>query len=136
MQSHYDFTDSEFKRAFECASLDPGFFNHEAHLRLAWIHIKKYGVDKAVEQVTSQLKNYVGTLGFNDKYHETITVAAVRAVNHFMSSSTKENFKDFIKENQRLKTNFKNLLSQHYSKNIFASAQARKNYLEPDLLPF
>jgi len=136
MKSHNELTDFQFVSEFEKATLNPVVFNHEAHLRLAWIHIKQYGVEKAVDQVTGQLKNFVGVLGFRDKYHHTITVAAVRAVNYFMTDSTTENFKDFIKEHPRLKTNFKDLLNQHYSSDIFISEEARNKYLKPDLLPF
>ena len=136
MKSHFDLTDAEFIAQFRKATLDPAIFNHEAHLRLAWIHVRQHGVEKAVEVVTGQLKNFVGILGFKDKYHHTVTVAAVRAVNHFMTDSTTENFEEFIKEQPRLKTNFKDLLNQHYSSDIFTSKEARNKYLEPDLLPF
>jgi len=34
-----------------CAST----FSHEAHLRLARIHITRYGIEKAVDNITRQL---------------------------------------------------------------------------------
>ena len=60
----------------------------------------------------------------------------MRAVNHFMTDSNTENFKDFIMEHPKLKTNFKDLLNQHYSSDLFSSEEARNKYLEPDLLSF
>jgi len=136
MQTHQQLTDNAFEQQFANSSLDPAFFTHEAHLRLAWIHLRQYGVEQAIENITTQLKAYVVKLGAADKYNETVTIAAIRAVNHFMRKSESDNFADFIAEFPRLKHNFKELLSFHYKTDIFASAQARREYLEPELLPF
>jgi len=111
MENHFDLNDLEFEQQFASRVLAPRLFNHEAHLRLAWIHISKYGIDKAVENIRTQLQNFVGINGAADKYSETVTIAAVRAVDHFMRKSTTNNFKDFIMENHRLKFQFKELLS-------------------------
>jgi len=43
-------------------------------LRLAWIHIRKYGVGTAVENICQQLKDYVKTVGAEDKYYEYIQI--------------------------------------------------------------
>jgi hypothetical protein len=40
---HFSLTDIEFENQFENGTLKPELFSHEAHVRLAWIHIKKYG---------------------------------------------------------------------------------------------
>ena len=48
MEPHYALSDPEFEKQFESAVLDPKFFSHEAHLRLAWIHVTKYGVERAI----------------------------------------------------------------------------------------
>ena len=39
MQDHRQLTDQEFSAQFEQTTLDAALFNHEAHLRLAWIHL-------------------------------------------------------------------------------------------------
>ncbi len=136
MNNHYQLTDTDFESQFSNSTLDASLFNHEAHIRLAWIHVTKYGVDKAVKNVNTQLVNYVASLGAQDKYNNTVTTAAVKAVYHFIQKSKSDNFKDFIEEFPRLKTNFKDLLSQHYSINIFNSENAKSSFLEPNLLPF
>jgi hypothetical protein len=82
------------------------------------------------------LQNYVASLGAKDKYNKTVTIAAVKAVYHFMLKSKADNFQVFISENQKLKTNFKELLNTHYSTDIFKSTKAKKEFLEPELLPF
>jgi hypothetical protein len=136
MEKHVELSDTEFENQFSTCSLDPGIFSHEAHLRLAWIHIHKYGIDRAVENITSQLKDFVESLGAMEKYNETVTISAIRAVYHFVVRSTTNDFPSFISENPRLKNNFKDLLSSHYKTDIFKSTKAKKEYLEPELLPF
>ncbi|WP_338876731.1 hypothetical protein WBJ53_13840 [Spirosoma sp. SC4-14] len=136
MKTHSALTDPEFEQQFARCLLDPSLFSHEAHLRLAWIHIHNYGVGQAIENITQQLQSFVAALGASDKYNETVTVAAIRAVYHFMLNSNTDTFSDFILENPRLKFNFRELLACHYQTDIFSSERARKQYLEPELLPF
>lgn len=136
MDNHYQLTDKEFELRFQNATLNPSLFNHEAHIRLAWIHITKYGTDKALINVDDQLFNYVVSLGAKDKYNKTVTMAAVKAVSHFIGKAKSTTFKDFIEEFPRLKHNFKDLLAQHYDIDIFNLDIAKSSYLEPNLLPF
>ena len=135
LHSHYDLTDSEFEIQFESCQLLPDLFNHEAHLRLAWIYINKYGLDEAIDKICVQLSNYTKHLGAGDKFNKTVTIAAIRAVYHFMLKSNSDTFKKFIAAHPDLKFRFKELLNTHYGFNIF-SEKAKKEYLEPDLLPF
>jgi hypothetical protein len=136
MSIHFDLTDAEFELAFKERTLDPTLFTHEAHLRLAWIHVRKYGVEHAIENINQQLLQFVDHVGARDKFNKTVTVAAIRAVNHFINKSKSESFADFIQEFPRLKYNFKELLAFHYGYEIFKSEKAKKEYIEPDLLPF
>ncbi len=136
MKDHYKLSDAEFLDQFKNAILDPKLFSHEAHLRLAWIYINNEGLDNAIKKITHQLKNFVTALGASDKYNETVTVAAIKAVYHFWLKSETITFQDFILENPRLKTDFKALLAAHYDIDIFNSEVAKSNFLEPTLLPF
>lgn len=136
MENHYSLTDSEFEQQFVAATLDPAVFTHEAHLRLAWIHLSNYGLKKALKNITAQLRSYTRAVGAAAKYNETVTVAAVYAVNHFMIRSSHTDFVSFIKENSQLKTNFKDLIYTHYRTDIFKSEHAKSFFLEPELLPF
>jgi hypothetical protein len=53
MNSHFELSDELFEEQFQNCQLNPALFNHEAHLRLAWIHITKYGIDKAIENISN-----------------------------------------------------------------------------------
>lgn len=136
MDSHSELTDNAFEEDFRLCRLSPSLFTHEAHLRLAWIHLKKYGLHKALTNIEKQIRAFVKHVGAEDKYHQTLTIAAVRMVNHFMIKSKTNNFQDFIVENSELKTNFKELISSHYSFDIFASKKAKTIYMDPDMTPF
>ena len=136
MQNHLVLTDEQFEQQFQNGTLNPSLFTHEAHLRLAWIHIQKYGIEKALENVPTQIIHFVDNLGARDKYNHTLTIAAIKAVYHFFLKSKSDNFVDFIKGFPRLKYHFKELLACHYGVDIFNNEAAKKIYLEPDLLPF
>jgi len=136
MKAHSDLSDPQFEEAFKRAILAPQLFTHEAHLRLAWLHIKNYGIDSAITSVTSQIENYTRVLSAEGKYNETVTIAAIKIVYHFMLKATSENFKNFILEFPRLKTNFKDILSQHYGFDVFTFEEAKSSFIQPDLLPF
>ncbi len=136
MNSHFILTDDVFEKQFANCSLNPEMFSHEAHIRLAWIHIKKYGVEQAAENICMQLLAFVTKLGATDKYNKTLTVAAVKAVNHFMGRTDAENFSDFISTFPQLKYHFKELIAAHYGIDIYHSEKAKQEYLEPDLLAF
>ncbi len=136
MQSHTELSDSEFIRSFESAKMPEEIFNHEAHLRLAWLYIHQFGCETAILKTETSIMNFVRVLNAEHIYHTTLTIAAVKVVNHFVQKSNSQNFNDFILEFPRLKSNFKNLIEAHYSFDIFSSADAKSTYIEPDLLPF
>ncbi len=136
MQDHYSFSDEKFQHAFETCGLHPKYFSHEAHIRLAWIYISNYGLSKAEEKLCQAIKRYDAFYGDGSKFNKTVTVAATKAVYHFMQKSKALNFKAFIHEFPRLKFEFKALMSAHYGFDIYANEQAKTSYLQPDLLPF
>lgn len=136
MSTSNEMSDADLEAQFRDCTLNPTLFNHEAHVRLAWIHISKYGLDAAIRNLRSQIQRYAFSLGATDKYNETVTIAAVKAVDHFLRKSTAKDFQSFIEDNPRLKYNFKELLAKHYATDIFKSESAKKEFLEPELLPF
>lgn len=136
MEKHYNLSDSEFQKVFAECKLDPSLFTHEAHLRLAWIYIKKYGIDQALWHIPVQLQRYVGFVGAKGKYNATVTTAAIKAVHHFMCKSKAADFKEFISEFPRLKFDFKSIMACHYGFDIYTSEKAKAQFLEPDLIPF
>jgi hypothetical protein len=128
MEKHFDLTDLEFEKKFESCNLNPEIFTHEAHLRLAWIHITKYRQEIAIQNICRQLITFVDSIGAKNKYNQTLTVAAIKAVYHFIRKLNSNIFPDFINEFPRLKYNFKDLINFHYQENIFKSEEAKKKF--------
>ncbi|MGB5819448.1 MAG: hypothetical protein WBG90_08165 [Saonia sp.] len=136
MENHFKLNDTELQLQFTDCSLDPSLFSHEAHLRLAWIHIQKYGLESAIQNLCKQIAAYATSVGATDKFNNTVTVAAIKAVYHFIQKSKSDNFRDFIQEFPRLQHNFKELMNAHYGFDIFTLERAKRTFMEPDLLPF
>ena len=121
MEKHFELSDSEFKEQFINCELNPEIFTHEAHLRLAWIYIKKYGIEQAETSIPRQLREYVKSVGAENKYNTTLTLAAIKAVYHFILKSDANSFREFIIEFPRLKNNFRELMACHYGVDIYNS---------------
>lgn len=128
--------DSEFEQQFANCTLDPSLFTHEGHLRLAWIHVRNYGLSKAIDNICAQIKAYDIAFGDGTKYQMTLTMASVYVMDHFMRKSSSRTFTAFIAEFPRLRTHFKEIIAQHYAKDIFRDAGAKHTFIKPDLQPF
>ncbi|MEC7264291.1 MAG: hypothetical protein VXW38_11165 [Bacteroidota bacterium] len=129
-------TDQEFVHLFETGNLSPSLFTHEAHLRLAYIYLKNFGEELAIDKCCKGIREFDQLHGDGTKFHKTLTVASVKAVHHFMRKSKSTTFENLIVEFPRLKTSFKLLLDQHYAFDLLKSVKAKSEYVAPDLIPF
>ncbi|UOB17449.1 hypothetical protein [Abyssalbus ytuae] len=136
MEQHYKFSDSLFLEKFEDCTFPPDLFTHEAHLRLAWINLNKYGTKKAIKNVCDQIERFDKVNGDGTKYNKTITVASIYIMKHFMKQSAANNFETLLKEFPKLKHNFLDLIRAHYEIDIFTEEIAKKQYLRPDKISF
>jgi hypothetical protein len=124
--------DRDFQSAFEACTVAPAKFNHEAHVRLAYVYLVDSDVESAVRRMRDTLLNFLQHNGIpSSKFHETITRAWVLAVRHFMDRSTSTSSADFIAQNQALLDS--NIMLTHYSASVLFSADARTSFVEPDL---
>ena len=129
-------SDLTFERQFREGALDPALFTHEAHLRLAWLYITQYGVASALQKISTEIKQFTIRHGAPDKFNKTLTVAAVKAVYHFILKSKAKGFQEFVTEFPRLKYHFKDLMAAHYSFDIYTNPKAKQHFLPPDIEPF
>lgn len=135
-KSHNDYTDDELESLFERFRLKPLMFTHEAHLRLAYVHINKYGPEQAALNMCAQIKGYAESLNVPEKFNMTVTIASIKTMHRFMCQSTSTNFKGLMQEFPELLTDFRVIIAKHYSFNVFADPKAKQAYIAPDLLPF
>ena len=123
-----------FRAAFEAQTITPPQFNHEAHVRLAYIYLVEHDVESAVQRMRAALLNFIEHNGIpRSKFHETITRAWVLAVRHFMDRSASSSSTDFIAKNQELLDG--KIMLTHYSASVLFSSNARASFVEPDLEP-
>lgn len=135
-QNHNQLGDDEFELQFERFTFKPTLFSHEAHLRLAYIHIQKYGLAKAEQNMVEQIKGYAEHYGAKDKFNKTVTIASVKTMHHFMKKATSNSFEELVKEFPSLVDDFKDILGKHYSFNVFGDPKAKKEFILPDLMSF
>lgn len=114
MENHFVLSDAEFEARFAACTLPVSDFTHRAHLRLAWLHLHKYGLQQAEANILDQLEAFVAHAGATNKYDHALTRASVRAVHHLMQRSQAGNFGDFLDENPGLITNFRDLVTAYY----------------------
>lgn len=136
MNNHYEYSDQELEDSFSDKTFPVKLFTHEAHLRLAYIHIKKYGVNLAVENLCSQIKTYAEFHGANNKYNATVTYASLHILLKYIGISKTDKFHDLTQEFPVLLYDFKKEIQQYYSWDVFESSKAKKEIFQPDVIPF
>ncbi len=120
----------------EQRSLAPNEFTHRSHLRLAYIYCCYFPLEEALSRCTKGIKAYAESLGAHQKYHHTLTVAAVLLVRQRLSKQRVEGFEELITANPDLVANFKGALAEHYSAEHLENPEAKQLYLPPDRSPF
>jgi MFS family permease len=65
--------DDEFLHALESCELPPEDFGHLAHVRAAYLYLRRLDRDQALDAVRASLQRYVAHLGKVDRYDESMT---------------------------------------------------------------
>jgi hypothetical protein len=101
--------------------------------------VEQHGSNREVSIAIYPFENLTGRInkiGAEEKYHHTITIAAIKMVRHFLDKSTYTGFREFLESNRQLRHRFRELLASYFSIDIFTSTQAREKFIVPDLIPF
>jgi len=125
--------DSTFLSQFENGSLSPEHFDHIGHLRIAWLHIEKFGKQEAIKRVCTGIKAYAESLGANDKFHHTITCALVAIMATRISRFQIKTWDSFLNTNPDLVNDALGVLYQYFTKERLHSEKAKQTHIEPDL---
>jgi hypothetical protein len=110
-EGHYKLSDEEFAGAVEECTLNPEAFNHEAHLRLAWVLIRRHGLSKATELLCCQIERFDRVYGNGRKFDRELTETAARLIHRYQNRSNSETFNEFLRTNPLMLLNFRELLS-------------------------
>lgn len=127
-----DADDDVFVSAFERCRIEPGKFDHAAHVRLAYAYLCNHEVAVAGERMKSSLLRFLTHAGADpDKFHETMTRAWVMAVRHFMDKvGPTASSAEFVARAPDLLD--ARIMLTHYSAEVLFSDAARIEYIEPD----
>jgi hypothetical protein len=143
-------TDSEFLTAFEECTLVRKDWTHEAHVRMAWLYLTQLpDTETAFARVRGGIKKLNATFArqrsplcrtANPKdargltgYHETITAAFVAVIASRIAPG--EDFAAFRDRNPDLFDRKFPTLLKHYRPERLYSPTAKKEFIEPDLIP-
>jgi len=129
-QSGVTAADEQFLAAFEAGKIANRDFHHRDHLRLAWIQIRRLGVDRAAQAVAGAIRQFASRHGHADRYHETMTRFWVRAVGLGINRHPTLAFEDLLAAEPHLLD--KTLPYRHWSRERLASDEARGQWVEPD----
>ena len=123
--------DEQFLAAFTAGRIANQDFHHRDHLRLAWIQIRRLGVDQASEAVTAAIRQFAARHGHGDRYHETMTRFWLRVVGMGITRHPTLPFDELLAAEPHLLD--KNLPYRHWSRDRMGSDDARQQWVEPDL---
>ena len=134
-EKHHLLTDDEFEEKFTNCNLPAVHFTHEAHLRISYIYIKKYGIKKAIATLCKQLANFDKKNGDGTKFNTRITIASAKVLQQFMEKTKAPNFLGMLNEFPLLRSNFCDLLKAHYKLDFFKK-EKEEDYIEQNVLAF
>jgi len=124
--------DQDFLHAFETATLSS--FPHLDHVRMAWLYLRRDGWEAGYRRIQAGLKHFAQVAGEPDKYHETITCFWAKLVWHNIQQHPDcDALDDFLGMCPILLD--RGAMSRHYSDDVLWSAEARQNWVAPDLIP-
>ncbi len=128
-------TDQEFLNAFEDGSLPRAAWTHAAHLRMAFLRLRREpALDTTLPQISARIQAYNLSRGNPRGYHETMMVAFVRLVAdalRFLPADAE--FADLQAARPDLFAS--DALLRFYSPKRLHTPQARAVFVEPDLCP-
>lgn len=131
--------DASLLDQFEACTLPGAKWTHEAHLRVAIMHLWSLSSEEAIDVLRERIRAYNSATGVPNSltrgYHETITVAWVSILSARLTPA-----------DMRLRTLHvlarhpdllsSDLLGAHYSAAVLKSPIARATFVPPDLQPF
>jgi hypothetical protein len=131
--------DEAFIRAFEDCTLPFEQWKHRAHIKVAYLYLRRWPYAEALERVRASIKRYNATTNTPESlergYHETMTVAWMRLVHFTLCEyGPAPSAEEFLEAQEHLLN--RKALRFFYSRDRIISWQAKAEFVEPDLVPF
>jgi hypothetical protein len=128
-------TDDEFLAAFEECRIPKELWTHEAHVRMAWLYLRRQPLVEVVPFVRRAIQRYNASLGNVEGYHETITMAYLILIKAGMDREPVETFAAFSGAHAALLDRKMSALFEHYSREVLFSREATRSFVAPDRAP-
>lgn len=120
--------DDAFLAALEDGRLPAKAFGHAAHVRAAYLYLRRDGFIGGMARFRDALRAFAARLKVPEKYHETITVAFLALINErLQEAKAGEQWPDFAARNQDLFQ--RDVLHRYYRPETLQSARARAVFL-------
>ncbi len=121
-------TDDDFLAALEGGALPAGSFDHSAHVRAAYLYLKRRGFIEGMAAFRASLLGYATRHGAAGKYHETITVAFLTVIHERLHEAPPgSGWPEFAARNPDLFD--RDFLDRYYRRETLASPRARAIFL-------
>ncbi|MEM7051225.1 MAG: hypothetical protein AAF604_16265 [Acidobacteriota bacterium] len=124
--------DEQLLAAFEAGELDAESFDHQAHLRIAWLLLRRWPLAKALDRLGDGLRRLTASVGMPEAYHETVTWAYAFLIRERMDRGAHATFEEFRDAYPELMRRSPSLLRDYYSETTLDSEAARRTFRLPD----
>lgn len=122
---------NELIARFESGRIDPGWFDHRAHLHLTWGYLRRKPLFEVLRLLSEGFSKLAADHGAPDKYHQTVTWAYVFIVNERMAETSADDFDTFAAANVDLIEDGKGVLERCYEPSVLWSDRARRTFIFP-----
>jgi hypothetical protein len=130
-------SDQELWHAFGASQLPTADWTHRAHLRVAWMFLKRYPLDEAhvlMRVGIIRLNVFHGRVESPSRgYHDTLTRVWLSLVAARMKTTDAPSSGAFV--DACIDSLGKDAVLRHYSRELLMSVRARAIFVEPDLVP-
>ncbi|NUQ29633.1 MAG: hypothetical protein HOQ35_14120 [Acidobacteriaceae bacterium] len=127
-----------FVSAFEAGTLPKERWTHGAHILSGAWYVHALGPEKALTEMRKRIRSYneaVGTQNTDTSgYHETITVFWIRVLAAELVRRPETARAVFVTEAVEEFGPQRDILTRYYSFNVAKSTEARRVWIEPDLM--
>jgi hypothetical protein len=124
-------------KAFERVEIEPGCWDHRSHLTVACWYLLCYPLQEAVPLMRAGLHRHLEAWGIQTTlergYHETITVAWMRLVKHYLTTANLECTLVELINDVIEKFRQKDHLFEYFTRDRLMSWEARNAWIEPDI---
>jgi hypothetical protein len=130
--------DEEHLRRFEDWSFPLDQWNRRAHLKVAYLYLRRFSFDEALSRMRNGIQAYNAAHGIVDSptggYHETTTCAWLQLVHVALCQFGPADSADAFLDAQT-QLGEKRVLLWFYSRDRLMSPEAKATFVAPDLAP-